>query len=443
MATGQADLISNLPDDVLGTIISLLHTRDGCRTQALSRRWRPIWRAAPLNLEGGGSRLREQTVSGILSGHLGPVRRISIFMIKSLPRRYDLWTGHPIVDDTGDARVDSWLGSRDLAHLEELRLSYEYNTHNSTLPPSVFSSAPALRVASFGRCRLPPNLAVDFPLLQQLTLWMVTLTQEALNAVLSGCPALESLGMTEIRGVVCLRIRSRTLRSIGFRHSSYVPSQELVIEDAPCLERARLQPFGTDNSVVTFRVIHAPKLEMFSQLMNTVRLTTTMHTVKILELEGVGDDLDPVLDLSFLKFFPCLERLYIYLNSEIWFSHPLSKNVRTYVSLDDPIECLEHRLKKVALKIYNGKGPIVDFARFLILNAKVLERMEIGLDGNHDDEWMANEKRKLRVEDRASQDAQFEFKRSSWSFLAHMGANLHYMSKTDPFYTFFDGYVAL
>ena len=181
-------------------------------------------------------------------------------MIKSLPRRYDLCTGHPIVDDTGDARVDSWLGSRDLAHLEELRLSYEYNTHNSTLPPSVFSSAPALRVASFGRCRLPPNLAVDFPLLQQLTLWMVTLTQEALNAVLSGCPALESLGMTEIRGVVCLRIRSRTLRSIGFRHSSYVPSQELVIEDAPCLERARLQPFGTDNSVVTFRVINAPKL---------------------------------------------------------------------------------------------------------------------------------------------------------------------------------------
>uniref|UniRef100_A0A8R7RFP3 FBD domain-containing protein n=1 Tax=Triticum urartu TaxID=4572 RepID=A0A8R7RFP3_TRIUA len=160
--------------------------------------------------------------------------------------------------------------------------------------------------------------------------------------------------------------------------------------------------------------------------MIVVSLTTTMHTVKVLALHHVGPDLYAVLDL--LKCFPCLQSLYI-----IWFSHPLSKNVRTYVSLDDPIECLEHRLKKVALKIYNGKGPIVDFARFLILNAKVLERMEIGLDGNHDDEWMANEKRKLRVEDRASQDAQFEFKRSSWSFLAHMGANLHYMSKTDPF----------
>ena len=51
--------------------------------------------------------------------------------------------------------------------------------------------------------------------------------------------------------------------------------------------------------------------------MNTVILTTTMHTVKILELEGVGDDLDPVLDLSFLKFFPCLERLYICVSFQI------------------------------------------------------------------------------------------------------------------------------
>uniref|UniRef100_M8BN63 F-box/LRR-repeat protein 15/At3g58940/PEG3-like LRR domain-containing protein n=1 Tax=Aegilops tauschii TaxID=37682 RepID=M8BN63_AEGTA len=129
-------------------------------------------------------------------------------------------------------------------------------------------------------CSLPPNLAVDFPLLQQLTLWMVTLTEEALNAHLSGCPALESLGLTEIMGVVCLRIKSPTLRSICFVHSSYVTPPVLVIEDAPCLERARLQTLGTDNSAVTFRIIYAPKLEIFSQLMNTVRLTTIMHTVR-------------------------------------------------------------------------------------------------------------------------------------------------------------------
>ncbi|XBI86221.1 hypothetical protein VPH35_094223 [Triticum aestivum] len=465
--------VPGLPDAWLRAIVSLLPTKHGCRTQALSRRWRHIWRSAPLNLDDG---IPEKTVSGVLSGHLGSVRRVCFTSIAHRQYRYHHRTGHQIIDKNGDPRLDNWFRSRGIAYVEELQLIYSYRSYGSdVLPLSVFSPAPALRVAAFGCCRLPPNLAVDFPLLQQLTLCNVTLTEEALSAVLAGCPALKSLLLDNTVGFARLRINSPALRSIGFcarqdtedhPYSRIVKVHELVIEDAPCLER--LLPLNPVYGPTTIKVIRAPKLEILgpvskavSQLhlgttifqeMIAVSLTTRMHTVNVLALHHVGPNLDAVLDL--LKCFPCLHSLYIVLDYSWRLPHGLhkselypAKNINN-ASLDDPVECLEHHLKKMAMKVYYGKGPEIDFARFFVLNAKVLDRMEFGIVeksifGSNKEEWLTNQYKQLRVEDRASHHARFAFKRFSWNTWNYNN-RIHDLSMADPFdASFLDGYIPI
>ena len=118
--------------------------------------------------------------------------------------------------------------------------------------------------------------------------------------------------------------------------------------------------------------------------------------------------------------------------------------MRKYALPSDPIECLKFHLKKVVLKVYDGKRLEVDFARFFVLNARVLERMEFGLVNNRNDEWRDNHRRQLQLKDRASRDARFEFKKFTWTTFKYIDKRTHDLSTADPFNaSFLDGFVTI
>ena len=99
----------------------------------------------------------------------------------------------------------------------------------------------------------------------------------------------------------------------------------------------------------------------------------------------------------------------------------------------DPIECLELHLQKVVLKNYNGnQSSFADFARFFILNAKVLEEMEIGFLDRESDEWMCFPRGCLQVENRASQGAKIELRSGIYASPRNHG-HTHDFSIADPF----------
>lgn len=210
---GGSDLISNLPDAILATIISLLPTDDGARTQSLSTRWRHLWRSAPLNLCDDDlcddslcdlhldSRDVPSLVSRILSAHWGPVRRLSLGCRDWQNKYPDL---------------DSWLQLPALDNLEELEMWHGFS--RIALPPPAFrlsSSLRALSLSAGGRFNSGGEIVhfpaedVDrfhFPHLKHLTIQCIDIPESALHILLSKCPALQSLVLSQNEGSRCIRI---------------------------------------------------------------------------------------------------------------------------------------------------------------------------------------------------------------------------------------------
>jgi hypothetical protein len=255
MEAGGPDRISDLPDSVLGEIISLLPTKEGARTRILASRWRNLWRSAPLNLDCYDltTSLGEvaDVVSRILSSHQGPGR---CFRILRGFRPYEA------------ATVDSWLQSPAVDNLQELRLSYTRNNQSQLplLSESFLRFSTTLRVATIEHCHLLDRIVqgLQLPQLRQITLSNVRISECSIPHVIVGCPVLECLMIIDSFSFRCLRINSISLRSIGMcaeYHGDELNFEELIIENAPCLEKLL---HLCDGGALHVSVIFAPKLEI-------------------------------------------------------------------------------------------------------------------------------------------------------------------------------------
>ncbi|CAL5052224.1 unnamed protein product [Urochloa decumbens] len=436
----DVDRISTLPDAILGEIISLLPTKDGARTQTLASRWRHLWLSAPLNIDHSsmptGHEAQAGIISRILAAHSGPARRFSVPNFHLYYRK---------------ATVDAWLRSPALDRLQELEFNDGgWNTWQS-LPASAFRFTATLCVFTMSRCSLLDETVKTFrfPQLRQLALVYMEISDVALHGITSAsaCPVLEYLLINGC-SVHCLRINSPSLKSIA------MSSGEVIIEDAPLLQRLFQLQTGLDISVIS-----APKLETLGcldydsklvfgttviQKLCAVSFTAVVCSVRILAIYMYDLNLDMVINL--LRCFPCLERLYI---------EPSGRKGTNYFSITNPdlircknlwrrklcdlIRCLDIRLKKIVLKNYRGIKSEVNFASFFVLNAKMLElmRFQIG-EYNDNEKFIAEQRRSLHLEKRASRHAQFYFTtgcekyRHNLSQFAHIN-RVSDLSIIDPF----------
>ncbi|XP_047054354.1 putative F-box/FBD/LRR-repeat protein At1g78760 isoform X1 [Lolium rigidum] len=251
----HGDLISGLPDDILGTIISLLPTREGGKTQLLARSWRPLWRYAPVNICCDRPICSKQykrisVISDLLSIHRGTTRRFNLDPIR-------------FRTDEEKKVLESWFRSRSFAKLEELIIGFADSKYQ--LPSSVLLCTSALVVAKISRCVFPKEVTdlPSFPLLKELSLCSVYIAEDVFHGLLSRCHVLESLYLEGLNDTGSFEISSETLTSVGLGNC-ILKQGELIIKYAPRLERLLLP--RPSRGPYILRVIEAPKLQILGLL---------------------------------------------------------------------------------------------------------------------------------------------------------------------------------
>ncbi|KAL6882054.1 hypothetical protein ACP4OV_011526 [Aristida adscensionis] len=313
------DHISGLPDSLLTDIISRLPTKEAARTVALSTRWRHVWAATPLlvddaHLELGAEGVPDipamRAISRCVAAHPGPVRGVRVTGISFGMQEYALQSVVAALAEKG---------------VQDLVLFNRPWPLDMPLPDELLRCSSLDRLY-LGVWRFPEVTAARAPALdrlRELGLFHCIVSDEDLGALLAHCPKLEILSVamgyhTPSR----LRVVSRSLKVVVEWMFSL---DEVVVEDAPCLERLLFHTVGARRPV---KIVHAPKLEILGYLdlnlhtleiggtviragMN-VRASAMLTSLKILAVKvQFALNCEAKMLLTLLKCFPRLETLHI------------------------------------------------------------------------------------------------------------------------------------
>ncbi|CAO1945095.1 unnamed protein product [Urochloa humidicola] len=419
------DRLSDLPDAILISILSLLRLDEAARCTVLASRWRRLF-ASPLLLDFDanmpGRRDIIGTVNSILAAYpAAPVRSFRACW-SFLPRDQDLSSG-------------GWLQELARRGVEELFLDFNFRDWQHRIPDSLFDCFSLKRLRA-RYCTFPdvPKAGGAAPLLAHLTeieLWRVSISGDAVNFLLSQCTALERLKMNGTSKCGRVHVRSPSLKVLD----SDGDFDELFVEFAPNLEWlfGRYMYMKGGLKRVCLKIAHAPKLKFLGYLgMNfekieigetiftedRIDVKTLMPSLKTLAIEvsytKVGY-IDWIIQL--LNLFPCLEVLYI--RSDTWSRIQAAASESWDVLRHIP--CVHNHLEKVVFEVYRGHRWQREMAKFLLGKSRFLKAMEFHCmhdgDGEAKDlkgerrsvEWVRNQQELLCLDSRASKDARFLF----------------------------------
>ncbi|XP_039169590.1 F-box protein At5g03100 [Eucalyptus grandis] len=255
----HGDYISLLPDCLIHHIFSFLPTRDVVKTCVLSKRWQSIWTTIS-NLKFSVSSYDDSFVNRVLTLYMWPKVEKFHLDIRSkyfYPFKIDLWVHFAIDHD-----------------VEELLLNLNWWAYY-TLSPLLYNCSSLTKLCLTG-CHFSSSQRISWSSLKSLSIQNMKVSDDVLQQIFMGSPAIEYLNLKRCWGVE--RICSRSLK-------------ELVLDDV-----------NVEFPLETF----SPPLEIWTPRLLSLRVRGYIYEIiRILEASSLVEaelDFDSAeLDCSFLK----------------------------------------------------------------------------------------------------------------------------------------------
>jgi hypothetical protein len=199
----ESDRNSCLPDHLIEQILSHLSIKEAVRTSVLSSNWMKKWSTLP-DLVFDGRCVSTETskdpsvieskflriVDHVLFLHSGPINKFEVS---------DSYQ-HLTIGVNSMADIDRWILHLTGRYIKELVLDISFDQYYK-IPSSLFSCQ-GLQHLDLNSCWLkPPTTFEGFRNLKNLSMFEVTMTQDAFDNMIFGCPLLEKLTLTEIDGL--------------------------------------------------------------------------------------------------------------------------------------------------------------------------------------------------------------------------------------------------
>ncbi|GFP79977.1 F-box/LRR-repeat protein at3g03360 [Phtheirospermum japonicum] len=218
------DRLSALPDSIIIRILSFLKVDESAITDVLSKRWRYLWTESP----------ELEFVQGSL---MGPdfVARVNRTLV-TCSRRSQLdfflvdfkYTKHFASD------VSAWVQFVVSNKVKEVNLMLDTTEISDFyLLPQLMCSNSSLERLYLKGCAISPQRTIDWPSLTKLHIDGVKVQQHIIAKILSGCPVLSLIALTDCWGFNYLDIKSKDLYDIMICDRDYKGDGPLLEISAP------------------------------------------------------------------------------------------------------------------------------------------------------------------------------------------------------------------